>query len=61
MKLNPEQARELGEALLDAAEDAEDRNKTIKVIMNGSFTAAVPLEDADKDHKDIRTVHIVHP
>lgn len=61
MDLNPEQARELGEALLDAAENAEDREKTIKVIMNGTFTAAVPLEDADKEHNDIRTVHTVHP
>ena len=61
MDLNPEQARELGEALLDAAENAEDREKTIKVIMNGTFTVAVPLEDADKEHTDKRTVHTVHP
>lgn len=61
MKLNPEQARELGEALLDAAEDAEDRNKTVKVIMNGMISVAVPLEDADKEHTDIRVVHTVHP
>ena len=61
MKLTPEQARELGEALLDAAENAEDREKTIKVIMNGTFTVAVPLEDEDKEHTDKRTVHTVHP
>jgi hypothetical protein len=60
MLLTPEQAREVGEALLDAAENAEDRGKSYRVTYVGKVVVATPLGDAEEydEYIDIAVVQV---
>lgn len=60
MLLTPEQAREVGEALLDAAENAEDRGKSYRVTCVGKVVVATPLGDAEEydEYIDIAVVQV---
>ena len=60
MLLTPEQAREVGEALLDAAENAEDRGKSSRVTDVGKVVVATPLGNAEEydEYIDIAVVQV---
>ena len=60
MLLTPEQAREVGEALLDAAENVEDRGKSYRVTGIGKVVVATPLGNAEEydEYIDIAVVQV---